>query len=231
MTRRIHKITREMWRLARQEDGSTVIELAFVLPLFLLIFLGLIDFGRLAFHYVAAEKTAQVAARMAAVMPPACGGVPTTNGRGTYTDITGPRFGTNCSFAAGVCVEPAATICTGADPVNAAAQTTVTDIWNMLQFAVPNDPTATFDESNITFTYDFDPEMNFLGGPYVPMVTVSIEELPFRFVSPLGSIAALVLGGSTPETDALTAATTGFKIFSDFSATLPGEDLASGVNG
>ncbi|WP_170604205.1 TadE/TadG family type IV pilus assembly protein [Ruegeria arenilitoris] len=231
MNRRIHSITRELSRFFRKEDGSTIVEMAFVMPIFLLIFLGLIDFGRLAFHYVAAEKTAQVAARMAAVLPAACGGVPTTNSRGGYTDITGPRFGTNCDFASGVCVEPAATICTGANPPNAAAQDTVDGIWNMLQFAVPNDPTATFDESNITFAYEFDPQMNFLGGPYVPMVTVTIEELPFRFVSPLGALAALAIGGATPQTDDLTNATTGFKIFSDFSATLPGEDLASGTSG
>ena len=231
MIYRLQKISRTALRFKRDEEGSTITEMAFVLPLFLLIFLGLIDFGRLAFQYVAAEKTAQVAARMAAVMPPACSAVPTTNARGTYTDITGPRFGTNCSFAAGVCTEPAATICTGAAPVGAEAQNTVTEIWNMLQFAVPNDPTADFDEGNISFAYEFDPQMNFLGGPYVPMVTVTIENLPFRFISPLGGLAALVIGTDTPETNALTTATADFKILIDFTATLPGEDLASGTNG
>ena len=231
MTRRPEIMRRALSRLARDEEGSTVVELAFVLPLFLLVFLGLVDFGRLAFHYVAAEKTVQVASRMAAVKPPACSGVPSTNARGSYTDITGPRFGTNCGFANGVCAQPAVTVCTGANPVDSDAQDTVAEIWNMLQFAVPNDPTADFDAGNISFTYAFDPEMNFLGGPYVPMVTVTIEELPFRFVSPLGVLAALVVGRSTPETDALATATSGFKLFSDFSATLPGEDLASGANG
>ncbi|WP_170336913.1 TadE/TadG family type IV pilus assembly protein [Ruegeria arenilitoris] len=233
MTHRIERIKRDVSRLTRDEDGSTIVEMAVVLPLFLLIFLGLIDFGRLAFHYIAAEKTAQVAARMAAVMPPACDGIPTTNFRGGYTDVSGPRFGTNCSFATGVCFVPTLedSTCDGDDPASVAAQTTRNEIWNMLQFAVPNDPTANFDAGNIEYTYEFDPQMNFLGGPYVPNVTVTIEALPFRFVSPLGALAALAVGGDTPETDALTDATTDFKIFSDFSATLPGEDLANGTNG
>jgi Flp pilus assembly protein TadG len=230
MTQRLWNITRASVRIARNEDGSTLVEMAFVLPLFILLFTGIVDFGRLAFHYIAAEKTVQVAARMAATLPSVCD-IPTANLRGTYTDATGPRFGTNCDFAGNVCVEPAAAICDAATPFDTNGQNTATEIWNMLQFAVPNDPTATFDQSNIAFSYEFDPRMNFLGGPYVPMVTVTIEELPFRFVSPLGALAALVVGGTTKETEALRTATEGFKIFSDFSATLPGEDLASGSSG
>lgn len=231
MTRHISRTRATLSRFGRAEDGATIVELAVVLPLFLLIFLGLIDFGRLAFHYVAAEKAVQVAARIAAVRPAACSGLPETNSRGAYTDATGPRYGTNCSYASGVCLDPAVAACTGAGAVGDDAVATVDEIWDMLQFAVPNDPTADFDTSNLTFDYAFEPEMNFLGGPFVPVVTVTIEELPFRFVSPLGALAALAMNGATAETDALTAATTGFKIFSDFSATLPGEDLARGTNG
>lgn len=218
-------------RFCRDNDGTTTVELALVLPLFLLIFLGLVDFGRFAFHYVAAEKAVQVAARIAAVRPPACGGLPDTNSRGSYTDSTGPRFGTNCSYAAGVCLDPSVPPCDADAAASPDAQATVDEIWTMLQTAVPNDPTATFDRSNVTFAYDFEPAMNFLGGPFVPVVTVTIERLPFRFVSPLGALAALAAGGDTPESDALTTVTTGFNIFSDFSASMPGEDLSGGTSG
>ncbi|MDK3072569.1 TadE/TadG family type IV pilus assembly protein [Sedimentitalea sp. JM2-8] len=222
---------RDLNRLARNEDGATLVEIAFVLPLFLLIFLGLIDFGRLAFHFAAAEKAVQVAARIAAVQPAVCSGLPATNGRGSYSDATGPRYGTNCAHAQGVCLDPQIAPCSASATAGADAQGTADRIWTMLQFAVPNDPTADFDRSNITFDYEFEPAMNFLGGPFVPMVTVTIEELPFRFVSPLGALAALAIGGATSETDALTAVTTSFKIFSDFSASMPGEDLSRGTSG
>ena len=231
MTRRIQNIRAFLTSFVRKEDGSSVIELAFVLPLFLLLLLGLLDFGRMAYHHVASEKAVQMAARIAAVRPPACGGLPTTNGRGSYSDASGPRFGTNCDFAAGVCIEPAATTCTAAAAVGADAQATVTEVWDLIQFAFPTDATADFDQTNLVFTYEFDREMNFLGGPYVPMVTVTVEELPFRFVSPLGAIAALAADGPTADTNALTTTTSTFKIFTDFSATLPGEDLATGSNG
>ena len=58
-------------RFERDENGTTVVELAVVMPLFLLLFFGLIDFGRMAFHYVTAEKAMQVAARVAAACVPA----------------------------------------------------------------------------------------------------------------------------------------------------------------
>lgn len=228
---RARSITTALRACLRREEGASTVELAFVLPLFLLLFLGLVDFGRLAFHHVAAEKAVQVAARLAAVRPAACSGIPTTNGRGDYTDASGPRFGTNCGFASGVCQDPSIAPCSALAPIGADAQATANEIWNAVQFAIPTDATADFDRGNLLFSYDFDPQMNFLGGPYVPMVTVTIDDLPFRFVSPLGALASLVIGGANDETTALTTATTNFKIFSDFSATLPGEDLASGSNG
>lgn len=231
MTYRERAFFKEVLRLRGSEDGSTVVELGFVLPLFLLIFLGIVDIGRLAFHYVAAEKAVQVAARIAAVRAAVCGNLPSTNGRGSYSDPSGPRYGTNCSFASGVCLDPEIAPCTGASAAGAEALATVNEIWEKVQFAVPNDPTAIFTTSNLTFAYDFEPGMNFLGGPFVPVVTVTIEELPFRFVSPLGALAGLAAGGATTETEALSGITTGFKIFSDFSASLPGEDLARGTNG
>ncbi|RYH11292.1 TadE/TadG family type IV pilus assembly protein [Tropicimonas sp. IMCC6043] len=238
MTYRISSPRALLARFGRHEDGATIVELAIVLPIFLLIFLGLIDFGRLAFHFSATEKAVQLAARIAAVRPPACDALVAflddhsdTNPRGSYTDVSGPRFGTNCAYASGVCLDPKIPPCAGNAAADADARATVDEIWTMLQFAVPNDPTADFDKSNLTFSYEFDPDMNFLGGPFVPMVTVTIEELPFRFVSPLGALAALAANGATAESDALTTVTTNFKIFSDFSATLPGEDLASGSSG
>ena len=60
-------------RFLREDAGTTLVEFAIVLPLFLLLFLGLIDFGRRGQEYVITETPMQLAARRAAGRPPARG--------------------------------------------------------------------------------------------------------------------------------------------------------------
>jgi hypothetical protein len=72
------------------------------------------------------------------------------------------------------------------------------------------------------FQYDFDPNLGFLGGPYVPRVTVELQNLNFTFATPLSGLAALAGGGQGPGAT-LT--------FPTMSTSLPGEDLALGDQG
>ncbi len=203
-------------RLARCEDGVTLVELAVVLPVFLLIFFGLIDFGRLAFHYVAAEKAMHIAARVAAVRPPACGGVPQTNTRGPLapSDIP-PNFGSLCREGANVCSNPGTISCTGS-----AANSTANEIWALIQGALPNDATV----ANLSFSYAYDSNLGFLGGPYVPIVTVEVQNLNFEFVSPLSALVGLSGGVADPDLGSAIP-------FPAMSVSLPAEDLALGNNG
>ena len=203
-------------RLKADEQGTTLVEFALVLAAFLLIFFGLIDFGRMAFHYVTAERAMHVAARVAAVRPPACAGVPAVNLRGPVAqNALPPDYGTSCNAANNVCAVAASVTCAGD-----ATDATAAEIWALVRGTLPNDAAIT----NLRFRYDYDDNLGFLGGPYVPVVTVELENLWFRFVSPLGTLVALA-GGNAPQG-------LGNAIrFPDMSVSMPAEDLAQGNNG
>lgn len=213
-----HPLIAALRRFWREEDGTTLVELAIVMPLFLLIFFGLIDFGRMGAEYVMADKAMQIASRIAVTRPPACPGVlPPSNLRGTSQ--AAPKFGTLCSAGAGICANPGPMICTGVAG-NPANNPTMAEIWSAISPLLPRGAT----EANLGFRYDFDPSLGFLGGPYVPTVTVDLVNLQFTFVTPLSGLAALAGSGN--------ASVPGPSLpFPTLSTTLPGEDLAQGVNG
>lgn len=202
--------------IRRDDSGSTLVEFGVVLAIFLLVFFGLIDFGRMAFHYVTAEKAMQVAARVAAVRPAACAAVPETNIRSPITQSTTPaRYGTNCSAGANICADLGIIQCSGA-----ATNATAAEIWALLQGALPNDATI----ANLQFSYEYDNNLGFLGGPYVPMVTVELQNLNFEFVSPLSALVGLAGGQSEPGLGSAV-------VFPTMSVSLPAEDLATGSGG
>lgn len=206
-------------RFGKSEDGATLVEFGLAIVLLLLIFFALIDFGRMAFHYVTAEKMVQVAARIAAVRPPVCAGVPTTHTRGTLpADTAAPRYGTTCDTDSWVCNNPGTISCTATS-----GDATSEEIWDYFSVVLPPDATM----SDIVFRYDFDPALGFLGGPYVPVVTVELQNLTFQFVMPLSGLAAIAAGGATQTTNALG----GTIAFPALSASVPGEDLAVGTSG
>lgn len=214
MTRHPFPRKRLLRRLARDERGTTLVELAIVLPLFLLLFFGLIDFGRLGFEYVMTGKATDIATRIAVVRPAACPGVPTTNARGPVAAGTvPPRFGTNCGAGGSVCADPGTITCAGS-----AANATSAEIWAAISGVMPTGAT----QANLRFSYAYDPNLGFLGGPYVPMVTVEISNLSFQFATPLGGLAQLT-GNTLGVGPTIT--------FPSMSVSLPGEDLAQGNNG
>ena len=198
--------------LFRREDGGVIIEFAIVMSLFFFLFFLLLDFGRLSYSGVLAQKGSQIAVRIAVVRPPACAGVPETHERGTASPA--PRFGTACSAGAGVCNPVATVSCAGN-----AANPTASEIWGRIAPLLPNDATINV----LQFSYQFDPNLGFLGGPYTPMVTVSLDLDDFQFVSPL---AALANAAGATNSNIASVAT-----YSSFSVSLPAEDLALGEAG
>lgn len=204
-------------QLSRQERGGVLVEFAIVISLFLFLFFTIVDFGRLAFTAVMAEKGSQIAIRTAIVRPPACLNVPNRHARGTAAP--GPRFGTSCKSQAGTCLVVAQITC-NASTANFDSNGPATEIWARIQPLLPN--TATID--SLQFTYQFDPNLGFLGGPYTPMVTVDLTLPQFQFISPLGTLATAA-GGS--NANSLGTALT----LPSYSESLPAEDLALGIAG
>lgn len=201
--------------LLQDETGAALPELALVLPVFLLLIFGLIDFGRMGYEFVMANKATDLAARLAATLPPACPGVATENNRGIVVAGTvPPRFGTGCASAANVCAAPATVTCTAA--VDSA---TATEVWARVNKLMP----SYSGRANLRFSYSYDANLGFLGGPFVPVVTVEITDLAFRFASPLGAMATLA-GGSWKDFSPTIP-------FPTISVSLPGEDLAQGEAG
>jgi hypothetical protein len=214
--------------LLRDEDGATLVEFSIVISLFLLIFFGLIDFGRLAYHIVTGERAMHAAARIAAVRPPACPGVPEFIGLlDDAPELT--EYGSSCFNANGpICAAPAAVSCTG-DMTNA----TAAEVWEAVGSVMPPES----DVSNLRFSYTYDARLSFLGGPYVPVVTVAMEDsednsegvregVPFRFITPLTGLAAIA--GATGSSGFDSTAPVPLP---RISVSLPGEDLAQGEDG
>lgn len=202
-------------RFRQEQDGATLVELAIVIPLFLFLFMGLIDFGRMAFHYVVAERAMNVAARVAVVRPPACPGVPEIHRRDPSASGTLPAFGTSCRAGPDICLDAGTVTCDGS-----AANATANEIWALVRGAMP--PGAAI--SALSFSYSYDSNLGFLGGPYVPVVTVELQNQTFEFVSPLGRLAALAGASGTSTLGASVP-------FPPMSVSLPGEDLALGQSG
>lgn len=206
---------RRFARLARQEDGGTLVEFGLVASLFLLLLFGFIDFSRIGFSYVMAGKATDRAVRMAVVRPPACDGVPERNERGALEGGSELyKFGASCSINGNLCADAGTTSCS-ADSANA----TAVAIWNEIRPIMPSNATA----ENLKITYQFTSDLGFLGGPFTPIVSVEIQNLDFEFVTPLGALAALA--GAVGQ-EQLGANYT----FPSMSASLPGEALFDGAS-
>ena len=201
-------------RFGDDESGAALVEFALVMLLFFFLFFSLIDFGRWGSSRVTIEKATQIAARIAAVRPPACAGVPERHERPATVGANPPRFGTSCRFAADVCKAVAAVSCAGA-----AGNTTASEIWARIQPLLPPDAAI----GDLRFEYRFDQNLGFLGGPYTPMVTVDFTPPDFQFTSPLGAMA-LALGGAGGGLGTA-------RPYGAFSVSLPAEDLANGEDG
>lgn len=196
------------------ECGASLVEFALVITLFLFLLLAIIDFGRIGHAWVGANKATQLAARIAAVRPPACAGVPLFNVRGTA--VSPPAFGALCRAGSGVCLTPSPPItsCQGV-----ATNATALEIFTAVRPLIPAGTTI----GQMRYSYAFDPNLGFLGGPYVPMVTVEFTSVNFTFISQLGAFVTALTGQSSTLGTPLR--------LPGMSVSLPAEDLALGMDG
>lgn len=222
-------------RFKRSEDGTTMVEFAICIALFLLILFAVIDFGRLGYQWVVAEKAMQKAVRIATVRPPVCAGVPDFHLRQDPVDKT-YNTGTLCRDVSLLCNITSAPACLLSTPTTGDALTTADEIWATLSDLLP--PGSS--KSNVMMNYDYDSRLGFLGGPYVPIVTAELigsfnggnpTDLMFEFVTPLSALAATaaVASAATMLPDGSTC--TSCIPFPRVSVTIPGEDLNKGVEG
>ncbi|MBF9028948.1 pilus assembly protein [Rhodobacterales bacterium HKCCE3408] len=206
---RVRQIARTFLRDTR---GATLVEMGIVIPLFLLIFFSILDYGRLYWIESMAQKATSIAARTAAVRPAACPGVPTVH---APAPLSTAQFGTFCRTG-GACRDAGEQTCL-LDVSNA----TAAEIWDRIEPLMP--PGS--DPANVRLRYTFDGRIGFLGGPYTPIVTAELEDLNFDFVSPLGALAALAASDDTFRTGLASSIPIPTQ-----SVSLPGEDLAAGVS-
>jgi Flp pilus assembly protein TadG len=223
-------ISTRLREFKRDETGTTLVELAICISLFLLILFAIIDFSRLGYNWVVAEKAMQRGVRIAAVRPPVCSGLPAVH-FASSANIGSYSAGTLCLTDGGICA-PAFAQCLLSAPASGDAFATATEIWNALEPLMPQGTTR----ANIQMSYNYDPRLGFLGGPYVPIITARIvgaanadsetgyDELPFQFVTPLSALAAQAgasdvtgIPGSIP--------------FPGIEVTLPAEDMNQGMQG
>lgn len=169
---------------ARDDSGASLVEFGLIVSMMLFLVFGLIDFGRLGFSYVMAQKATERAVREAVVRSPACPNVPLLNGQGGSVVQGGAfGFGAQCSQQLGLCADPGLASCTAENGTAVASE-----IFEQVRALLPTNATP----ANLYFSYAFEPDFGFLGGPYTPLVTVEIIDLDFEFVTPMGALGTLV---------------------------------------
>ena len=222
-------------RFKRSENGTTLVEFAICIALFLLILFAVLDFGRLGYQWVVAEKAMQKAVRIATVRPAVCPGVPEFHLRQDPFDTTNST-GTLCRDVPGLCASTSAPQCLLSNPAAGDGLTTADEIWAVLDDLLPPGTS----KSNVLLSYEYDARLGFLGGPYVPVVTAELvgsfingntTDLMFEFMTPLSELAAAA--GSANAATILPDGTTCTACipFPRVSVTIPGEDLNKGVEG
>ena len=195
-------------RLLDDERGGPLAEFALVIGLLFVFTIFAFEITRFYMQAAMSEYAAHLAARVAAVRPAICPGVPDLNERAVGS--TG-RFGAMCSGASAPCVAVATQTCNGV-----AGNPVVDEIFGIVQPLLPSGATP----AALQFQYD-PTNLGFLGGPYIPMTTVRLQNLQHQFILPLGELFA-PWGGSGGN---------GSIPLGPMTATMPGEDLNAGTGG
>jgi len=196
--------------LVRDERGGALAEFALVIGLLFVMAIFVFEISRFFMQAAMAEYATHLAVRIAAVRPPVCPGVPEFNERASGSEA---RFGTMCFDPSAPCVAVATQTCTGT-----AGNVVVDEIFALIQPLLPNDATP----ANLQFQYE-STSLGFLGGPYVPMTSVSLQNLQHEFILPLGQLFAPWGEGGAGGSGAVS--------LSPLTAAMPGEDLNVGTGG
>jgi hypothetical protein len=194
--------------LVRDERGGPLAEFALVIGLLFVVGIFIFEISRFFMQAAMAEYATHLAVRIAAVRPPVCPGVPDFNERATGSTA---RFGTMCSNPSAPCAAVAPQTCAGT-----AGNAVVAEILGTIQPLLPNGATP----ANLQFRYE-PTGVGFLGGPYVPLTSVSLQNLQHQFILPIGQLFAPWGGAGGSGAVPLTPLT----------AAMPGEDLNVGTGG
>jgi Flp pilus assembly protein TadG len=194
--------------LIRDERGGPLAEFALVIGLLFVVGILVFEVSRFFMQAAMAEYATHLAVRIATVRPPVCPGVPDFNER---AGGSAARFGTMCSDPSAPCAAVATQTCAGV-----AGNAVVDEIFATIQPLLPSSATP----ANLQFQYD-PTNLGFLGGPYVPMASVSLQNLQHQFILPLGQLFA-PWGG---------VGGTGAAPLGPLTAAMPGEDLNMGTGG
>lgn len=194
--------------LVRDERGGPLAEFALVIGLLFVVGIFIFEITRFSMRAAMAEYATQLAVRIAAVRPPICPGVPDFNERAGGSTA---RFGTMCSDPSAPCAAVATQTCAGT-----AGNPVVDEIFGTIRPLLPVGATP----ADLQFQYE-STGLGFLGGPYVPMTSVSLQNLQHDFILPLGQLFGPWGGVGGSGTVALGPLT----------ATMPGEDLNVGTGG
>jgi hypothetical protein len=195
--------------LLGDERGGPLAEFALVIGLLFVFTIFAFEITRFLMQASMAEYAADLAVRVAAVRPAVCPGVPDVNER-AVGDTS--RFGTMCSAPSAPCVSPPVQTCTGV-----AGNPVVDEIFGFVQPLLPAGATP----ANLQFQYEAT-NLGFLGGPYVPMTTVRLQNVQHQLILPIGQLFAPWGGGGGGG---------GSIPLGPMTATMPGEDLNTGIGG
>ena len=146
-------------------DGSATVEFVVVFLGFISIIMFVVEVTLYMFFTASLEKAAEAGARAAVVSPPVIAGYPTTIGKSASG-----VYGQMCSLASAPCAALPTSTCTGA----ACSATPFNRILTHMRGF-----NARIQASNVTVTYA-DAGIGFAGGPAVPMVTVTVSNVPYQ---------------------------------------------------
>jgi TadE-like protein len=192
------------WRGLRScERGAATVEFVVVAPVFLILFLLVIEVAGAFFWWKTAEKATQLGARIAIVRNAAVTGLPLRNPK-----RAGAVFGLACADPSHPCDfdNQSTWICAGAGSTcnPDAFQTIISELRRIFGQAI--------NDNNLTISYKYI-GLGYAGGPFIPSVTVTLSGVRFGLF--MGFLTGLAGAG-----DALL-------FLPDISATLTGEDLSS----
>jgi len=198
-------------RLVGDERGGPLAEFALVIGLVFVFAIFAFEITRFFMRAAMAEYASHLAVRVAAVRPAVCPGVPDVNERAGGSTA---RFGVMCSDPSAPCIVVPTQTCAGT-----AGNPVVDEIFGIVQPLLPAGATP----ANLQFQYEAT-GLGFLGGPYVPMTSVSLQNLEHEFILPLGQLFA-------PWGDGGGGGGNGDLPLGPMTATMPGEDLNTGTGG
>lgn len=211
------------WRSFRKDEGgAALVEFTAIAAVFFFMLFAAVEAGFLTMWWNQTEKAVGRASRELIVRPPLAANVPTLRGKNPNRDSTTIRFGALCggdasTNACGTVATRSCTIAVADGSTTCADTTAAAAILERMRGLSPL-ALQPGRPGTVTVTYT-DTGLGFVGGPYVPTVTVRVTGLRYPFFA-MSGLSALLGGDGATGVDMPAIA-----------VTLVGEDLAAGTQG